>query len=125
MEGQARARRVATTQAVLRTSSTEDTLINVEIQRGSESPFETKWVVDREPRPSDFGRDAREPSGDEPRINELVVDRVLEEMNAVTGSIIGVAVAETAVLLRDEKSSLGTKGGDRDEFQVIAALQVH
>ena len=104
---------------MLRTSSKEDTLINVEIQRGSESPFETKWVLDREPRSSDFGRDAREPRGDEPRINELVVDRVLEEMATVTGNIIEGAVTETAVILRDGKSSLGTKGGDKDEFQVI------
>ncbi|KAG0583481.1 hypothetical protein KC19_3G139700 [Ceratodon purpureus] len=120
VESQSRARRVTTTQAVLRTSSKEETLINVEIQRGSESPFETKWVLDREPRSSDF---ERLPSGDEPRINELVVDRVLEEMTAVTGSLIEGAVAEAAVMLRDGKSSLGTKGGDRDEFQLPSTEQ--
>lgn len=115
VESQSWMRRASTTQAVLRTGPKEDTLINVEVQRGSESPFETKWALDREPRSRELGRGARE---DESRSKELVVDRVLEEMTAVTGSLIEGAVVETAGLLREGKSSLGTKGGDRDEFQL-------
>lgn len=44
---------------------------------------------------------------------------MLAEITAVTGTIIDDAVTETAELLRNGKSSLGTKGGDKNEFQVI------
>jgi len=107
----------------LRTDSKEDTLINVEIQRGSESPFETNWLLDEfEPRSNELDRNGRESSGDKYIVKELVVEKVLEEITEVTGNLIDVAVTETAGLLRDGKSSLGTKGGDRDEFQVIATI---
>lgn len=107
----------------MRTSSKEDALINVEIQRDSESPFESKWLLDEyEPRSNELDRDTREASGDKYLVQELVVEKVLAEMTAVTGNLIEDAVTETAGLLRDGKSSLGTKGGDRDEFQVIANI---
>lgn len=107
----------------MRTSSKEDTLINVEIERGSESPFESKWLLDEfEPRSNELDSDARESSGDKYIAEELVVEKVLAEITAVTGNIIEDAVTETAGLLIDGKSSLGTKGGDRNEFQVIANI---
>lgn len=72
-----------------------------------------------EPRADELGSIAKESSGDNYIAKELVVENVLAEITAVTGTIIDDAVTETAELLRNGKSSLGTKGGDKNEFQVI------
>lgn len=108
------------TQAILKTNSKETPLISVEIQRNYDSPFETvdkAWLLDREPNLNELRRDVMDSGMVEPILEENAGGKVHSEVTLATEKDIEMAMAKTAGILRDGKSSLGTKGVDKDEFQ--------
>ncbi|XP_024358168.1 uncharacterized protein [Physcomitrium patens] len=108
------------TQAILKTNSKETPLISVEIQRNYDSPFETvdkAWLLDREPNLDELRRDVMDSGMVEPILEENAGGKVHSEVTLATEKDIEMAMAKTAGILRDGKSSLGTKGVDKDEFQ--------
>lgn len=108
-------RGVNVTQAVLRTNSKDDTLMSVEIQMDST----TAWVLDQEHSSNQFSSNLRESTQEKPEVEELPQEKALVEIAAETGNVEEGAMAETSDSFRDGKSSLGAKGGNSDEFQVI------